>query len=327
MAHDSDVWVAGIDDVDTTETKTDDNVNLKVDEVDNASEIIDNATQEQNQVIDKWVAEAQKEGWKPKEEYTGNPDNWVDAEEYVKRGKLLKPLKEKVTELERTMSEERKRMMDAMRDIQIQTQERARAEYEAKIAQINAAKKQAFEAGDYERFNAADAAHRELDNKMQVRNAPAVDPEIDAWVRNTEVEFQQNNPWYNTDPERTRAAEEYIEFQVHKAMAAKQGRGEVAKLTPTEFKGVLDSAAKMFGQGAHAPSQAAARTPPVVAPASNARPPAASKQMRFSDLPAEDQATFRAFQRKGIYKNTGNIDKDAAQFLKDYNNDSPYVVG
>jgi hypothetical protein len=36
-------------------------------------------------------AQAKELGWKPKEEFTGNPDNWVPADEYMKRGETILP--------------------------------------------------------------------------------------------------------------------------------------------------------------------------------------------------------------------------------------------
>lgn len=38
------------------------------------------------------VARAREMGWRPQEEYTGNPDKWVDAAEYVERGEKILPI-------------------------------------------------------------------------------------------------------------------------------------------------------------------------------------------------------------------------------------------
>ena len=40
----------------------------------------------QQQVDDGADAKARRMGWKPKDEYTGNPEKWVPAEEFLKTG-------------------------------------------------------------------------------------------------------------------------------------------------------------------------------------------------------------------------------------------------
>src|ERR1700675_3488942 len=35
--------------------------------------------------------QARDMGWQPKEQWKGNPDNWVDAPEFVKRGETFAP--------------------------------------------------------------------------------------------------------------------------------------------------------------------------------------------------------------------------------------------
>ena len=49
--------------------------------------------------------DAQQEGWRPKEEWQGNPEQWVDAKTFVERGeKIAGILKKKVDSLEQRLS-------------------------------------------------------------------------------------------------------------------------------------------------------------------------------------------------------------------------------
>ena len=56
---------------------------------------------------------ARAQGWRPKDEYNGNPDRWVDAEAFVKRGEEELPvvrernrhLESRVTELNQKLEQ------------------------------------------------------------------------------------------------------------------------------------------------------------------------------------------------------------------------------
>ena len=39
--------------------------------------------------VDPYESEAREQGWKPKEEYEGDPEKWRPAKEFVERGELF----------------------------------------------------------------------------------------------------------------------------------------------------------------------------------------------------------------------------------------------
>src|SRR6267142_2694179 len=63
--------------------------------------------------------QARDMGWQPKEQWKGNPDNWVDAPEFVKRGETFVPF----------LQHERKKLkgeLDSERQARMQLQEELR---------------------------------------------------------------------------------------------------------------------------------------------------------------------------------------------------------
>lgn len=47
---------------------------------------------EDNELPEEIVAEARRMGWVPQEKFKGNKDHWVDADEFVERGKTVMPI-------------------------------------------------------------------------------------------------------------------------------------------------------------------------------------------------------------------------------------------
>ena len=165
--------------------------------------------------------EARNMGWKPQEEFSGNPDKWIDASEFLDRGRHVLPI----------LNENNKRLQKelAARDSQISQLQSAvqesqssikalqthynestkRAVEQAKkevIAQLKAAK----ESGDVEGEVAltdqlqdlrdaerAAATAATSDDKPIVQPAAPLDPAFIKW--------QEENSWFNTDLQKTQA--------------------------------------------------------------------------------------------------------------------------
>ena len=129
---------------------------------------------------------ARTQGWKPKEEFTGDPALWVDAKEFVGRA----PLFEKIKEQSKTLKGLTK-TVDAMAKHFTANVNHA---VNAKISELRAAKKEAIEGGDVAKVEAID---KQIDDakatKADIPTAPEVAPEVMDWVK--------ANPWYTTDNE------------------------------------------------------------------------------------------------------------------------------
>jgi len=125
---------------------------------------------------------ASEMGWKPQEQWKGDPDKWKPSDEFMRRtvdvnrnlsGKL-KGLEEQVSHMARTSA--------------TIAEQAIRTERERVLAE----KQEAFEIGDADAFNRAD-------RKLETLHVPVpLDPEVQ--------DFAARNKWFNSDDEATRWA-------------------------------------------------------------------------------------------------------------------------
>nr|QBM02670.1 hypothetical protein [uncultured archaeon] len=160
-------------------------------------------------------AKAREWGWKPLDEFDGEPDAWHDAEEYIKRSdprylrQELTRTERRVKGLEKAQNQERQAF-----EQRLQRMERLSLAQRQKLYRdIEAARRSAVEIGDtaeYDRLNAAEEQlynlEREADtagkSSPQTRAAPKaeeVHPDVERWV--------DANPWFLKDKVLNRAAQ------------------------------------------------------------------------------------------------------------------------
>ena len=153
------------------------------------------------------VSEAQEKaatiGWRPKEQWKGDPDKWVDAETFLKKGEEILPI----------MKADRERLFGEVKDLRKQVddvlkyhkedreriQKRMREDHEQEIAKLKAQQRAAVEEGDTEAFDRIEAEKERLEATKPAETPPGAaegtqpPPEFDkagfdAW--------QKENKWY-----------------------------------------------------------------------------------------------------------------------------------
>lgn len=132
---------------------------------------------------------ASSQGWRPKDEWDGDPDEWVSAREFVRAGELFK----KIDDQNRTIKDFKKTIDDLAKH----QGKIAKVEYERAIKDLKAQKKEALETGDADAVIEVDdriAEMREAQKEAPVRvqETPAVNPVFESWV--------SRNGWYNNQP-------------------------------------------------------------------------------------------------------------------------------
>lgn len=152
---------------------------------------------------DPLVEKARASGWRPKEEFEGDPDQWVDAGEFVRR----KPLFDQLHTLKKQLSAAEKQQQQ-LAEFAANASKRAR---EQALAEFEAEKKAAFEAGDYQAFNEADKKAQQIqqaDPRQQVQAAPEIPQEVQDFAKRNERWFEKDRAMtaYAVD-----MAREYIE--------------------------------------------------------------------------------------------------------------------
>lgn len=130
-------------------------------------------------------------GWRPKSEFDGDDDDFIDATEFVRR----KPLFEKIDHVGKELRETRK----ALKALQEHHTKVKEAEYQNALKQLRAEKKVALEEGDADRLieideQIAEAKATEISQQTAQRQAAqAPHPNFVAWVN--------KNTWYQSDAE------------------------------------------------------------------------------------------------------------------------------
>jgi hypothetical protein len=158
---------------------------------------------------------ARAQGWRPKEEYNGDPDRWVDAEAFVKRGEQELPvvrernrhLESRVTELNQKLEQTASTIANMERMNRVAVQRAVQREREQLAQEYGRLKEQAVEFGDVDQFRNLEMQERQhlsqFDSQaaqdfaqQQPQQAPAnvYDmPEVQTWVN--------ENPWFETNRE------------------------------------------------------------------------------------------------------------------------------
>ena len=103
--------------------------------------------------------EALAKGWKPKDEYKGNPEDWVPAKEFMVRGNMI----DKINRLERSLSEyanSNRTLLDM-----VQKQSERISEKDAK--ELLEKKREAIVEGDVEKAEEYEVKYNELKQEVE----------------------------------------------------------------------------------------------------------------------------------------------------------------
>lgn len=161
-----------------------------IDKVETAPEVVEESDD---------VVQAKAAGWRPKEEYEGDPNSWVDAGEFVRRGQLF----DKIS----TQSRELKELRKVVEGLTEHNRKLAETKKQEEINAIKKAKQMAIEDGDHAAIVELDEMlfdrKQELKEAQQQTNAEAA-----SQVHPAYWEFAQANPWYTKDKAMTAFADE-----------------------------------------------------------------------------------------------------------------------
>lgn len=201
-------------------------------------------------------------GWRPKEEWKGDPDKWKPAHDFMratvdvnhKLSNRLKGVEDQLSRVARTSATITEQAVAKERDRLLKERE------------------EAFDAGDREAFQRADQ------QLAKVQVAPVVPDEAQSFV-------ERNASWFQKDAEATAWA-------VNRAdELAKTGLGPARQLAIVERE-----AKAMFPEFFEA-EKPKAKAAPLNAPGARA---AVSTKKGFASLPAEAQKAALSYEKKGI---------------------------
>lgn len=134
---------------------------------------------------------AMEMGWRPKEEFDGDEDDFIDAKEFVRR----KPLFDKIE----ATSKELKQVRKALEQFKTHYSSVKETEYNRALGALKAARKEALENNEGDRFESIDAEIKLVETQFEqvkkdkdtpiVQDEPSPAPEFTAW--------KERNQWYD----------------------------------------------------------------------------------------------------------------------------------
>jgi hypothetical protein len=140
---------------------------------------------------------AREKGWKPKGEWESDPEDWIDAKEFIKR----QPLFDKIKNLNKRQKELEKTINGMAQHYNISV---AQAKQRA-LQELQAQKKEAIEVGDADRVAQIEKnMHSVQQTPSMPEHNPGLAPEIQDFV-------EANKEWFNKDQEMTNFAVSYNE--------------------------------------------------------------------------------------------------------------------
>jgi hypothetical protein len=175
---------------------------------------------------DPFEAKALDMGWRPKDEWEGAEEDFIEAKEFVRR----QPLFEKIEAQSKSM----KQLTQAFEALKTHHTKVKETEYQRALTSLKAARKEALREGEHERALAYEEKIEEVEQQraefdaeaqaVQVPQQAEAHPEFVAWKR--------QNPWYSRDTELKEFAD------VLGASLARQGKTpeEVLKVVAERVK-------------------------------------------------------------------------------------------
>ena len=151
-------------------------------------------------------ARAEGDGWRPQEEWTGDPGQWVDYREFNVRGELMGRIQEQ-SSIINNQKGQIDEVKTALKDLSAMQDKIADAQYNKLVKQLRARKAAAIEEGEGQTVIEID---EELDTLKEQRDEVSaktaepqdasneddqqvLDPAVQTWISNSQ------NQWYNTD--------------------------------------------------------------------------------------------------------------------------------
>jgi CRISPR/Cas system CSM-associated protein Csm2 small subunit len=240
-------------------------------------------------------ATAREQGWTPKEQFRGDPNDWIDADEYVKRGdprylrKQLGQTERQLRKLEQqrtadqTAFEQRLTKMETLNKVQ------RRKMY----AEIESTRRAAAAVGDMEEYDRQNEMEQQLYQAEQEAGKATAkeEPETKAVKPHPDVEkWVSENLWFTKNKMLNRAAEgiheQLMEDEPGLTIAENlaKTRAEVIKRFPEKFSKTPQA------KNGHSAVE------------SGARAAQAPKGKGFTDIPGEERKVMEAHIKEGLYK-------------------------
>lgn len=233
-------------------------------------------------------------GWKPKEDFAGHEEDYVDAATYIKRSKdiqdsmrqHLKDNKRKMSTLEQTISDI-KNHYESVNRAQLK-------ELKSKIEETKEQKREAIEEGDVERVEKyenqlSDLYDQVVGQLQQVKNKQNAESEPDPEEMEAFSAWTRQNPWYN-QPGYTNGDSELTKYADYLAELPEYAGLPYSKKLDVVTRKVKETFPEKFKNGSP-------KRPPAVEGGSKT---SQNKKVSVRDLTPEQRSVMNNFVNQGI---------------------------
>lgn len=228
---------------------------------------------------------AMEMGWRPREEFDGSDDDFIDAKEFVRRKPLFDAIEEKSRRLRNV-----EKTLETFKGHYSKVKE---VEYARALADLKKERKQAIIDGDVDALEAAEEKISEVQTQVEeMKQVQAEQPE-EPTAHPVFVNWVNRNKWYQTTPHMRVYADEIGLRLQRQGLSPDEVLKQVEKAVKDEFPNKFVN-----------PNKASA--PSVSSPSRQGR---ASASDAF-DMPAEDKRIMDSLVR------SGTITKE--EYMKDY---------
>jgi hypothetical protein len=157
--------------------------------------------QQEQHAADPYEEKALELGWRPKEEWDGPEEDFIEAKEFVRR----KPLFDRIESQSKAIKDLSK-AMDALKTHYSKVKE---VEYERALKTLKEAKKQALVNGETDQFLALEERIEEVESEKRDLDANLKEVEVpqEQTLRPEFVAWTQANTWYQKDKAMTAYAD------------------------------------------------------------------------------------------------------------------------
>lgn len=230
-----------------------------------------------------WESEARQQGWKPEDQYTGDPERWTDAKTFVEKGeKIAGILKSKVERLESRL-DAAERANKEFGQYHKQTIEKEKQKSAERIAELESKLAQAITDGD-----GAAAVQLNRDIASERSNVPQEIPTNTIDYNKMADDWRAQNSWYDEDQDLQIYADGVAGRIIDEGYQGKAYFNELTRRVKSKFP-------EKFGN----PRKNGANT---VEDGGERDTPASKTAHTYENLPPDAKAACDRFVKQGLMK-------------------------
>lgn len=147
-----------------------------------------------------YEAEAADMGWTPKEQWKGNPDNWKDAETYVKHGEdIVRITKSQLKAQEKDFAER----LAKIEKVNSRTIDQLEKQHAKDLADLTAQRREAIKTGDVAAVESLDDQIYDLKNDAPKADKPLTGAALEKHNQKVQTDWVGKQSWWDVDEDMT----------------------------------------------------------------------------------------------------------------------------